>query len=150
MKSLASMQRAYYGHQRQMAAQGAQTFTQTGKVLVTIPVGFTAAEASVTVSFVNTYTEEPCFTTGMALVANQPLIAGQYPTGSAVVYAWTTIDPPDAAPGTDPTLYCYTGAKLAIVVSGSPGQQIWVHYSFIGTGLSFPAPASPTNSTGNA
>ena len=144
------MQREFYSHQVQMTGQRAKTYTQTGKVLVTIPAGFTAAEASVTVTFVNILTEEPCFTYGMALELNQPLIAGQYPTCSAVVYAWNTIDPPDAIPGADPSLYSYTGANLAIVVSGSPGQSLWVHYSFVGTGLAFPAPALPTNSTGNA
>jgi hypothetical protein len=77
-------------------------------------------------------------------------MAGSYPTCSAVVYAWNTISPPDAIPGADPSLYAYTGADLAIVVSGTPTQQIWVHYSFVGTGLAFPAPALPTNSTGNA
>lgn len=150
IKSINTLQREFYGHQRSIASQRSQTFTQTGKVAVTIPVGFTTAEATVTVTFVNTLIEEPCFTCGAVLDPGQVLTAGSYPTSSAIVYSWNTIDPPDAIPGADPSLFAYTGANVGIVVSGVAGMVVWVHYSFVGIGLSFPAPVSPANTTGNA
>lgn len=141
IKNIITLQREFYGHQVSVAGQRAQTFTQTGKVLVTIPSGFSAAEATVSVSFVNTYVEEPCFTCGAVLDSDSDLTQGSFPTASACVYQWDTINPPDAvAGGVDPSLFAYTGAEIAIVVSGTDSQGIWVHYSFVGIGLSFPAP----------
>lgn len=143
IKSLSTLQREFYGHQVSVASQRAQTFTQTGKVLVTIPSGFTAAEASVSVTFVNTYVEEPCFTCGAVLDIGSGLTDGSFPTASACVYQWDTINPPDAVQGAvDPSLFAYTGAEIAIVVSGTDSQGIWVHYSFVGVGLAFPAALS--------
>jgi hypothetical protein len=150
MNSLESLQRSFYSRQRNFANQQSQTFNQTGKTSITIPSGSQAAEATFDVSFWNTYTEQPCFTSGMALDSSSSLVVGQFPTCTATVYNWDTLAPPNILPGADPSLFSYVGASLAVVVSGSSNQVIWVHYSFVGQGLSIPAPAMPTNGTGNA
>lgn len=143
MRTIAGLQQEFYDIRKRLNAMAAQTYTQTGRALIIIPDGATACEASFPVTFWNVFTDQPAFTSGAALDDNQPLTSGSYPTGNACVYTWTTLE--NASPGKS-----YTGATLAVVVTGESGQRVWVHYSFTGTALSMPAPAAPTNGTGTA
>lgn len=143
MRTIQGLQQEFYDVRNRLNAQAAQTYHQTGKALIVIPADATAAEALFPVTFWNIFTDEPCFTSGCALDVNQPLTAGSYPTSSACVYTWTTVL--DASPGLS-----YQGATIAVVVTGTALQRIWVHYCFTGVALSIPAPSTPSNGTGTA
>jgi hypothetical protein len=135
--------------QRQ-AAQVAQFYDQTGKVSFTVSSGSTtpvagssyAIEGTVSVTFVQTFIEEPLFTFGAALDTNQSVTTGAFPTVSAVVSAWNV-----SVVGASSA---YAGATIAFVASGTDGLKMHLHYSFRGKALSFPVSASAINSTGTA
>jgi hypothetical protein len=137
--------------QQRQAAQVAQVYDQTGKTLITItaPAGVTpvvgtsyTVESTVTIPFVQTFTEEPLFTFGSALDTNQSATAGAFPTASATVLSWNV-----SVVGASQAFY---GATVGIVASGTDGLKMHIHYSFVGKALSFPVSASSVNSTGSA
>lgn len=143
MRNIQGLQQEFYDIRHRLNAQAARTVTQTGKALIIIPDGATAAEALFPITFFNVFVDEPAFTSGLALDVNQLLTDGSYPTATACVATWTTVL--NASPGLS-----YSGATIAVVVTGTALQQLWVHYSFTGIGLSIPAPTTPTNGTGTA
>lgn len=129
-----------------LESQGVRTVTQNGRTLVTVPSSG-QVEVFITVSFWNPYTDEPAFYPGAVLGAGQKLVQGSFPQWSGTVAQWTQ---PDQISGANP-IQPFLGAQLAYVVSGAPGMQLYVTYTFIGNGLMIPgAGGAPSNGTGNA
>jgi hypothetical protein len=137
--TVAQQQKAVQGSR--IAAQRGQIYNQTGTILVS-GVG-SATEAVAVVAFVNVFIEEPTFTYGWALKPGQSVTAGNFPTGSAFVMEWKN-------PSSTTPFLTYEGCTVGMVTSGVDGQQFYLHYTFSGRALGYPAPASPSNNTGTA
>lgn len=108
-------------------AQQVQTYHQVGKIPVI--TGSTSDESTTLVPFGNIFVEEPNFTFGSVLDPGTPAVGGKFPTLSVTVIKWSLLTYGPAS--------FYQGAFLGIVTSGIPGQKLWVHYSFLGSALSF-------------
>lgn len=100
---------------------------------VTRTVGFVvthgAGEGLVDVVFGARYIEKPALSCGGELVT-AALTVGQYPTANVVVVSWATAH-------VGPEIY-YLGAKLAIVTTGPPTQDMVVHWQVEGKALGGP------------
>jgi hypothetical protein len=127
-------------------AQRVQIYDQVGKIAIVAQT--TADETLCTVSFVNTFIEEPLFTYGSSWDNDPPYQArprptpGAYPTLSATVHRWIM-----SSTGPIPA---YVGCVLGVVTTGSATQVLKLHYSFRGRALSVPASTMPTVTTGLA
>lgn len=118
-------------------AQQAQTYHQMGKVLVT--TGTANAEHTFLVSFANVFIEEPIFTYGTVLDPASPAVPGSFPIVSATVIKWSTEQFGPAV--------MYKGAFMGVVTNCTVGQQLWIHYTFLGKAISFGLGQSAINAT---
>lgn len=132
--------RAHQAQNSRIQNQQVQHRDQVGKQLITTTTN--GDEFVFTVPFVLVFIEQPTPAFGYSLDTNQSYTVGKMPTAQAMVHSWEEII---EGPSTS-----YLGARIGVVTTGEPGQRIWVHYTFSGQALSFPAPSSPTNSTGTA
>lgn len=85
-------------------------------------------EVLVDVRFPLTFTERPIPSFGAELEHNQSPVAGFFPTVSAVVTRW---EKPEFVEQ-------YTGAKVAVMVTGHAGMLILVALQFRGKGIQNP------------
>lgn len=125
---------------QRISDQQVQYRSQVGKI--EIITASAADETLATIKFTLVFVDEPTFTFGAALETNQTYTPGKMPTASAIVVDWQTyVQGPTTS---------YLGARLGVVTTGEAGKKIWLHYSFAGQALSFPAGPTPSNGTGNA
>lgn len=103
-----------------------------GRVLVV-----NAGEAAVEVNFPVLFSQRPIFGYGGELDENHHATLLSYPTISAVVTDWVTVP---TGVGLEPR---FRGARIAVVTTGVPDQQMWLHFSFEATAI-----RNPTNTIG--
>lgn len=87
-----------------------------------------AGELVKDVSFPVVFTEEPFFAFGGRLEQNQVIVAGNYPTVSAVVLSFSV-----EKRGVSTELF--RGARLIIVTTGEEDQKMWLQWQFSGMAL---------------
>ena len=89
-------------------------------------------EAVADVTFPVKFTSQPIFRYGFEMQEGEGIIAGEMPTGAAVVQSWGTIE-------RLPSTIFYTGARLMIVTTGLKFQKMILNYSFSGVSLTNPS-----------
>lgn len=100
-----------------------------------------AGEGVLDVAFACIYIEKPALSMGGELTGNTLLVAGSYPTVSVIVGSW--VISPVTPTGTAQSVV-YTGARLIIVTTGDPAQQVIVHWQAEGRALASPIPGTGT------
>lgn len=103
-----------------------------GKSLISALAGF--GQAVIEVSFPVVFTEEPVFTTGQALEANE-YVVDIVPSITSIVLDWRK------RVLTDDRTY-WIGARIGVRVEGWEGMQFWLHYQFSGISLQNPVVGS--------
>lgn len=129
--------------------EGQRNRLNASTVKITRTVGFVvthgAGEGLVDVVFGNRYIEKPALSLGGELMT-PALTVGSYPTVSVVVVSWAT-ESKTTKPELGPQVY-YLGAKLAIVTTGPPTQDMVVHWQVEGKALA--GPTDTATGTGTA
>jgi hypothetical protein len=120
--------------QEQALAQMGSTYDQQGFLQVT-----GTGEALTNVAFDFPFVEKPIFTWGAEMCDGSGVVIGSFPTITVVVTAWITIIVPGNSIGLlAASGVVYHGAVLAMVITGTPNQSMWIHYDFNGSALAFP------------
>jgi len=99
-----------------------------------------SGEGLLTVDFGYTFVEKPALSLGGELHPTSSLVAGQYPTVSVIVSAWTQPTPVSSSISNN----YYTGAVFAIVTTGPTDQVVIVHWQVEGMALMSPGNTPPT------
>jgi len=94
-------------------------------------------EATVDVPFPVIYLEAPTFTFGGELAEGSALEPTNFPTISAIVFAWDINEPDLDLTGQTMRIH-YRGARLAIVTTGPTSTDMYLHWQFTGRALSNP------------
>jgi len=100
-------------------------------------------EATVDIRFPVIYIEPPIFQFGGELAEGSSLVQGTFPTISAIVSQWE-IDEPDLDLFGQSLRIWYRGATLAIVTTGPPDTDVYLHWTFTGRAVSNPVAGSET------
>jgi len=82
-------------------------------------------EALFDINFPVTFMEIPSFSFGGELDGNLAPVQGEFPTISAIVVKWNTVE---KIPGH----FHYKGATLCVVTTGTTGHRIWIHWHMEG------------------
>lgn len=92
-----------------------------------IDVGGTG-EALVDIVFAAQFIEVPSYSSGWQLAEGQVVTTGSFPTLNMGVHSFTYNESPSG-------IRYYTGAKMILVVTGLPTQQLIAHYQFEGRAI---------------
>ncbi|NBR22237.1 MAG: hypothetical protein EBU08_00300 [Micrococcales bacterium] len=90
-----------------------------------------AGEKRVPVDFPVSFSEKPLLTFGAELQEGAAVVDGKFPTVSVVVARWFTFERP-------PFSRLFSGAELMVVTTGSPTQQLIIHWHLDGVALTNP------------